>query len=171
MYTRFKINTPYLQRIEHFANTENKTSPFANSEIESAMQLFYLISEHASSLIPSAGYPSILKKKKKSSPKEKSRKNIFSNPVVSDRNCGKIVEKELSLSPPVTGRKLCRMYLRVVEGDGIVGRRRSVSICTSGEWLGGAEAQSLAARSQSTFCTTVATVGPFKALQEPHASN
>ena len=87
------------------------------------------------------------------------------------RNCGKIVEKELSLSPPVTGRKLCRMYLRVVEGDGIVGRRRSVSICTSGEWLGGAEAQSLAARSQSTFCTTVATVGPFKALQEPHASN
>ena len=135
------------------------------------MQLFYLISEHASSLIPSAGYPSIFKKKKKSSPKEKSRKNIFSNPVVSDRNCGKIVEKELSLSPPVTGRKLCRMYLRVVEGDGIVGRRRSVSICTSGEWLGGAEAQSLAARSQSTFCTTVATVGPFKALQEPHASN
>lgn len=171
MYTRFKINTPYLQRIEHFANTENKTSPFANSEIESAMQLFYLISEHASSLIPSAGYPSIFKKKKKFSPKEKSRKNIFSNPVVSDRNCGKIVEKELSLSPPVTGRKLCRMYLRVVEGDGIVGRRRSVSICTSGEWLGGAEAQSLAARSQSTFCTTVATVGPFKALQEPHASN
>lgn len=171
MYTRFKINTPYLQRIEHFANTENKTSPFANSEIESAMQLFYLISEHASSLIPSAGYPSIFLKKKKFSPKEKSRKNIFSNPVVSDRNCGKIVGKELSLSPPVTGRKLCRMYLRVVEGDGIVGRRRSVSICTSGEWLGGAEAQSLAARSQSTFCTTVATVGPFKALQEPHASN
>lgn len=171
VYTRFKINTPYLQRIEHFANTENKTSPFANSEIESAMQLFYLISEHASSLIPSAGYPSISFKKKKFSPKEKSRKNIFSNPVVSDRNCGKIVEKELSLSPPVTGRKLCRMYLRVVEGDGIVGRRRSVSICTSGEWLGGAEAQSLAARSQSTFCTTVATVGPFKALQEPHASN
>ena len=81
------------------------------------------------------------------------------------------MEKELSLSPPVTGRKLCRMYLRVVEGDGIVGRRRSVSICTSGAWLGGAEAQSLAARSQSTFCTTVATVGPFKALQEPHASN
>lgn len=33
---RFKINTPYLQRIEHFANTENKTSPFANGEIESA---------------------------------------------------------------------------------------------------------------------------------------
>lgn len=59
----------------------------------------------------------------------------------------------------------------VVEGDGIVGRRRSVSICTSGECLGGAEAERLAARSQSTFCTTVATVGPFKAVQEPHASN
>lgn len=81
VYTRFKINTPYLQRIEHFANTENKTSPFANSEIESAMQLFYLISEHASSLIPSAGYPSIFKKKKifsfKEKRKEKSRKTYF----------------------------------------------------------------------------------------------
>lgn len=60
--------------------------------------------------------------------------------------------------------KLCKTCAQM-DGEGILGCRQSLSIRVLGRQCL-AEAEKPTARSQSTFCTAIATVGPFKAIRE-----